>query len=86
MDEKIKLFEQGKIDLGTLISDLRALLDCLQELNDTWVNNIYSEWFVLEQVYSVALDQGGIHTIENGEKFIGDSLNKIKKILADELN
>ncbi|MCH9636313.1 MAG: hypothetical protein S4CHLAM81_15440 [Chlamydiales bacterium] len=86
MLEKIHLFEQEKIDLETLVSDLRALLDCLQEINDKWVNNIYSEWFVLEQVHSVALDQGGIHTVENGEKFIRNSLNKIKEILADKLD
>jgi len=83
MEERIELFEQDKINFGQLICDLRSLLDCLKEVDEEWKNNFHSEWFVLEQVYAVALNRGGIQKIENGEKFIFKSLSAMKQLLQE---
>ncbi|EEP89000.1 hypothetical protein ykris0001_46040 [Yersinia kristensenii ATCC 33638] len=38
-----------------MIDDLEGLLDCLESINAEWKGAFHEHWFMLEQVYAVAL-------------------------------
>ncbi|QAX79776.1 hypothetical protein D5F51_15185 [Yersinia hibernica] len=57
MKELVDSYEKKELDLITLINKLRALLDCLQNVNIEWKQCFHENWFTLEQIYAVSLDE-----------------------------
>ncbi|MBA3957520.1 MAG: hypothetical protein H0X51_03875 [Parachlamydiaceae bacterium] len=55
MIEKIDRFKTKLLSLGSLINDLEALLDILEEMDSDWVASVRKHWLDLEIVYAVAL-------------------------------
>lgn len=58
MTELVDSYERKELNLITLIDKLRALLDCLQNVNFEWKQRVHENWFILEQIYAVSLDEG----------------------------
>ncbi|MCH9628166.1 MAG: hypothetical protein S4CHLAM2_18210 [Chlamydiales bacterium] len=83
MMDRIRMFEKNEISIGKLIADLRALLDCLNDMNQDWINRFYSEWFTIEQVHAAALDRGGIEKVEKGKKLIDISVKNLKSLISE---
>ena len=54
----IKEFEEGKLNLRSLIQTLSELLESLTTTDLKWKDAFQSEWWTLEQVYAVAIDRG----------------------------
>ena len=54
----IKEFEEGKLNLRSLIQTLSGLLESLTTTDPKWKDAFQSEWWTLEQVYAVAIDRG----------------------------
>jgi hypothetical protein len=55
MDDTLRNYVEGKLDLPSLIAGLKALLSALESPNEEWVNAFRSEWGTLEVIYAMAL-------------------------------
>lgn len=55
MKERLSSFMSNKLSLKDLIDDLEGLLNCLESMNTEWEEAFNEHWFMLEQVYAVAL-------------------------------
>jgi hypothetical protein len=94
MMEQLERFEEGKIDLGSVIASLETLLTSLQAAEKAWQDAFRSEWWTLEQVYAVALDQQERGVGVDAEAIIGDPENQkliteavenMKGLLAEQI-
>jgi hypothetical protein len=57
MSDQLRHYEEGRIDLGSLLSSLDVLLACLETAEDTWIAQFRNAWAILEEIYAVALDK-----------------------------
>ncbi len=57
MNDQLKLFEAGKLDLPALIKGIKALLSALEEADESWKDKVRCEWGALETVYAIGLDR-----------------------------
>ncbi|MGP6381470.1 hypothetical protein ACTZGB_18375 [Yersinia bercovieri] len=80
MKDIIVSYESNKIPLADLIDRLRGLLDCLQSVDESWMQSFHDSWFTLEQVYAVVLDQGD--TLDNYSEYIEESISNLKILLG----
>ena len=80
MKDKLNSFISSKISFKELIDDLRALLNCLQSVDMTWKELFYEHWFILEQVYAVALDRN--ESIDNYNDYLSESIKQLKSLLS----
>jgi hypothetical protein len=55
MDERLGMFEDGRVSLRVLIADIEFLLSALEALDATIREELRERWGVLEEVYSVAV-------------------------------
>ena len=56
MEERIKEYKEGKIYIHVLINNLEALANCLEDIDEKWVDDFISVWSVLEIEYASALN------------------------------
>src|SRR5438552_6557867 len=93
MEEHLRRYEQGLIDLGSLIAGLDALLQRLEAADEGWRNGFRSKWGILEEVYAVALDrveQGLSPNVEtileqpDNRGLIKQAIESIRRLLADQ--
>ncbi len=57
MADQLQGYEEGKLNLASLVSRLEALLSALEAPDKAWKNDFWSKWGTLETVYAVALDR-----------------------------
>jgi len=86
MVDLISRFENESIDIRQLIDDLDALVSTLQEPGRKWMDEFRNVWWVLEEVYSVALDRGDAFFDDEAVKLINSSIANLGKLIADKLN
>ncbi|WP_437983586.1 hypothetical protein [Sorangium sp. So ce117] len=55
MRHQIETFRKGVIDLAWLISSLESLRHALQKVPQEWVDEFWSKWGVLEEIYSLSV-------------------------------
>lgn len=55
MRHQIDAFRRGTIDLAWLISSLESLRHALQEAPQDWVDELWSKWGILEEIYSLSI-------------------------------
>ncbi|MGK4000208.1 hypothetical protein [Sorangium sp. So ce1024] len=55
MRHQIEVFREGAIELAWLISSLESLRHALQEVPQCWVDQLWSKWGVLEEIYSLSI-------------------------------
>lgn len=94
MEEMLGRYEEGGIDLGSLIAGLESLLLCLELADEKWKNLFRSKWGILEEVYAVALDRieqgdpANVSTIlkePDNQRLIQQAIESIRRILTDRL-
>lgn len=79
MKEMLILFESGKISLKKMIYNLEGLLFCLQSVDVEWKNVFHEHWFVLEQIYAVALFRN--ESIAQDDPDLLDALRNLNELL-----
>lgn len=77
----IDTYEQGEIGLATLTSSLEALLRCLEDPPEYWVQSFESEWSVLEQVYATASDQKITKLDMQSRGFVSEAILGLRKLI-----
>src|SRR5436309_3455032 len=85
MSVAIQQYEDGTINLPSLVSGLEALLASLEAADRGWVERFRSEWWTLEQVYAVALDRGQTELSAEEEAEIGTAIANMRRLLADRV-
>ncbi len=55
MDERLGMFEDGRVSLRLLIADVEFLLNAMEGFDATVREELRERWGVLEEVYSVAV-------------------------------
>jgi hypothetical protein len=83
MMDSISEFENEKIDLCALIKTLYRLIESLQNLNSQWQDSLQSEWWTLEEIYSVAVDRGEIVLDIEGENLVREAIENMKSLLNE---
>ncbi|WP_342322976.1 hypothetical protein AAEY27_00250 [Kosakonia sp. BYX6] len=79
MEEMLCSYSSGKITLKQLIDNLEGLLFFLQSVDVEWKNDFHEHWFVLEQVYAVALFRN--ESIDPDDPDIQESLKQLRRLL-----
>jgi hypothetical protein len=93
METHLHQYEQGLIDLGSLIAGLEALLASLETAPESWKSAFRKHWGVLEDVYAVALyraEQGEVPSARmvinepSNRKLIERAIRDIRGLLHDQ--
>jgi hypothetical protein len=85
MEKYLYQFEQGQLELDSLINVLAALLETLQSPDSTWEENFRSEWWTLEQIYAVACDRKEAYLTQESENLIAEAVENMKSFLQSVL-
>ncbi|WP_297119869.1 hypothetical protein [uncultured Enterobacter sp.] len=80
MKETLNSYLTNKISFKKLIDNLEGLLYILQDIDIAWKNEFHEQWFVLEQVYAVALFRDEI--IEPNDPDIESAIKHLEKLLT----
>jgi hypothetical protein len=83
IESYIKEFENGKLKIDRLISVLDGLIESLQITNEDWKDRFRSEWWTLEQVYSVAIDRKETSFSPESQNLINESIANMKLLLQE---
>lgn len=86
MLEQIQQFEAKRVDIKHLISGLESLLCALEGADKKWKDTFQSEWGVLEEVYSDALDKGYNRLPDTHEKLVGKAVRNLKTMVQSALD
>lgn len=73
MDDRLAQFEEGSLNIASLIKNMKSLLSALENVDDAWKEKFQSEWGVLESVYAVTLYHQEQGLIPGGKTTINDS-------------
>ena len=85
MLQKVLLFRQDKIEIPDLINGLDGLLNALEDPNPNWKDTFQTEWWELEKVYSIALDQEREYLDSNDLKVIEKALDNIISLINNKI-
>lgn len=94
MGDHLHRYEEGRVDLGSLIAGLEGLLQCLEAVDEGWKDDFFSKWGILEEVYAVALDRAEHAAVPNvdtileepdNKKLIAQAIENIRRHLAGQL-
>ena len=84
MLNKISEFKSNRLSFSSLIYDLEALLNVLEENDQNWKISFIEYWWELEEIYAVALDQDkSLIALENTS--IMDAISHITKLIKMKL-
>lgn len=81
MKDMLTLYLSKKISLKQLIDNLDGLLSCIKSIDTEWKNKFHEYWFVLEQVYAVALFRNEI--VEPNDPDIQESIEQLLNLLNE---
>jgi hypothetical protein len=84
MITQIARYEDGATNLASLIAALDALLEALEGVEDEWKSAFRAEWWTLEQVYAVALDQGQMDLPLESRRFVSEAIENMKHLLPNQ--
>lgn len=83
MADHLNRFDEGVIDLSTLIAGLDTLLECLEAADRTWKDEFRIQWGKLEEVYAVALERRESVLDYNSKKLVTNAIKDLRRLLAD---
>jgi hypothetical protein len=86
MSLTLRQYEDGTINLPSLVSGLEALLESLEAADREWIDSFRSEWWILEQIYSVAIDRGQTELSAEEEAEINAAITNMRNLMIDRLN
>lgn len=81
MRKCISGFEIGNLDIRVLINSLRSLTNSLQAPNNEWKNKFLQEWWILEEIYSIASSKEQDYLSKEDSDDIIDAVNNMKQLL-----
>jgi len=85
MRQRLASLDSGQLDIGTLISDVEALLGYLENEDPAWRSAFSAELETLEEWHAVSLDRvQSIHTL-GGNQRIANAIEMLKKLLVDKV-
>ncbi len=79
MKERLSSFMSNNLSLKDLIDDLEGLLNCLESMNTEWKEVFHAHWFMLEQVYAVALFRN--ESINSDDPDILEAVKQLEALL-----
>ena len=82
MLENVENYENKKISLNTLIVNIEALLNCLENFNATIKNQLLEQWGELEITYSSVASEGRLVFTDDEKKRVAEAVKNIKDILG----
>lgn len=85
MLNQIAAYEACTIDLSGLISSLESLLNALESMPESWVEQIRRLWGVLEEVYSVAVFRGQPVESTESRLLVDQAIIKIRELIQAAL-
>ena len=85
IDKQLFLLKEGKIDLGTLVSRLEALLNVIESVNIAWKDLFQSEWANLELVYANLLYTGHEELNLFEKEFVNQTINNLNDMVLNIL-
>jgi hypothetical protein len=86
MKSSISQFEEGRLRIDRIINILEGLLDCLQNTDEEWIDRFRNEWWILEQVYAVALYRNQDILDKEDEGFVYGAIENMKKMLEEKFS
>lgn len=79
MKERLSSFMSNNLSLKDLIDDLEGLLNCLESMSTEWKEAFHEHWFMLEQVYAVALFRN--ESINSDDPDILEAVKQLEALL-----
>jgi hypothetical protein len=86
MLDRLNAFQSGRIQLDTLIGDLRGLVLALERADSSWKTRFMQEWADLEQARATALSRELKQLNENEIKIIQDATARLKLMTLDQID
>jgi hypothetical protein len=86
MQECLKGFGTGNLNLRVLIDSLRGLINFLQEPKEEWKSSFNKEWFNLEEIYSIASDRDEVHLSQEDQNLVYETIDQMKKLLLEVIS
>jgi hypothetical protein len=85
MQDRIRQYKEGKIEIEQLINDLNSLVNCLEDIDENWRNDFSSAWFILEVEYASMLNDNKTSFDDRAMAKINRTLNELD-ILINKIN
>lgn len=79
---KINEYKKKLISLNRLISSLRSLLDCLQDVKDDWTSDFIAYWADLESVNANAIDLKKAELDKSDHEIVNKAISGIEELIA----
>ncbi len=86
MLDRLNAFDRGDIRIDTLIGDLRALVQALNDATSSWKNSFMEEWADLEQALATALSRDVKQFHESEIEIIGEATAKLKLLVLEAID
>lgn len=81
MQKQISFFREGSLSLQMLINNIGSLIDALENIESSWIDQCRAFWWELEQVYAVSLDRKKTTLDKDDLKIISAALEGIEKLI-----
>lgn len=81
---QLLLLKQDKISLQGFIENLESLLNILENVDRTWISEVYQQWSEIETILAWALHKQGEPLDKHDQKNLKNSLIQIEQ-LTDKL-
>lgn len=85
MQNSLDGFLAGRVQIGSLISDLEGLLCSLEEVDGIWKQSFLSLWGRIEDERAVALSLGIDPLDEDAAKRVVEAVNELKQIILAKM-
>ena len=80
--QEIEAYYSGQIRFPQLVSDIGTAIDSLHNYDVEKWEKLKSKWRVLEEVNSLALDQGCFEPLEEHKEVAENTLTGLKKLIS----
>lgn len=85
MLSRIDAYSERNIGLRTLIGRLDALIEVLQNADDTWKRQFRRYWAILEDAYAWSLYRGFKHLSPELEGAVNDAVRSMRELLFSRI-
>lgn len=81
---ELQAYSAGRIDFAQLVADLDIGIGGLA-CEPSFVQRLRDQWWVLEQLNALALDQGRLGPLEEGASAAADALRRLEAAISGQL-
>lgn len=79
----LSAFEDGELELSSLIMTLDSLLATLEGSPEEWKRAFQEEWWTLEQVYAAAIDRGQNPMDGENGQMVRSAVARLKGLVSE---